>query len=80
MLDYFNDNTIYFMSKKTMSFFNILSKSQISFKCEKAFFKGCNQKPTVVNKEKRMFILGKIRMFEFQLIANQLQNRAAMYQ
>jgi len=66
------------MSKKTISYFNVLTKSQISFKTDKAFFKGCNQKPTVVTKEKRMFILGKIRIFEFQLIANQLQNRAAM--
>jgi len=58
LVDHFLDNTIHDMSLKgsVVSFFNLLTKSQVSFVTDKPFPNEINH--TVTTKEKRLFIIG----------------------
>jgi len=76
LVDHCLGSVIYFMQGNNVSFFNLLTKSQVSFKSDKPFPEYINY--TVTTKDKRLFIIGEKEVFEFCLAANTLQDRASM--
>ena len=58
------------MKENTVSHFNLLTKSQITFEIDRQFPDRINK--TVTTKDKRLFIIGREKAFEFYLAANSL--------
>jgi hypothetical protein len=67
--DHVLGTTIHFMKENTVSHFNLLTKSQITFEIDRQF-PYINK--TVTTKDKRLFIIGYEKAFEFYLAANSL--------
>ena len=68
LVDHCLGNIIYFMKGTTVSYFNLLTKSQVSYKTDKPFPENINY--TVTTKDKRVFIIGEKEVFEFCLVTN----------
>jgi len=70
------DHTIEFMHEDMISYFNLITKSQITFQTERQFPRYYNAK--VTTKDKKVFLIGDKKTFEFYLTINKLEDRAEM--
>ena len=64
------------MINNTISYFNLLTKSQITFEIDKVFPENINS--TVTTKDKRLFIIGIKKTHELYVAANSFKDRAEM--
>jgi len=74
--DNYVGHIIHHTSEDMISYYNLVSKIQVTFKIDKEFPDYINY--TVTTKDNRMFIIGKFRAFEFDIADNTLQDRAEM--
>ena len=58
------------MENDKVSYLNLITKSQITFEIDRQFPEDINK--TVTTKDKRLFIIGELKAFEFYLAANSL--------
>jgi len=68
IIDHCLDLTIHFISSNSITYFNLLTKSQVSFKIETPFPDIINY--TVTTKDKSLIIIGEDKAFEFLIAAN----------
>jgi len=59
-----------------ISFYNLVSKSQVTFKTDKEFPSEINK--TITTKDNRIFIIGDENAHEFEIVANILRDKAMM--
>jgi len=68
--------TIQYMKGSTISYFNLLTKSQVSFEIDNVFPDYINL--TVTTKDKRLFIIDLWKAYEFYVTTNSLKDKADM--
>ena len=74
--DYMLGTTIQYMKGNTISYFNLLTKSQVSFEIDNVFPDYINL--TVTTKDKRLFIIDLWKAYEFYVTTNSLKDKADM--
>jgi len=77
VFDNYEDNTIHFIYQDRISYYNLLTNSQITFQIDRDFPKYINLSVKVKD-NKKLIIIGEKKASEFYLAAYSLYDKAAM--